>query len=372
MKLWNKTYLISVGMFMLIFYVVLFFLTAPSITAQLRSFRESALSEEYAISRALDSSLSLENTDRVQTATTFGDYYLKSGIYLYVGNQDRELYSSLPFLTDLKAGTSDTLTVDGNTYLVISDRLNSGWNFIYLKSMQDTVDQCVQRETVSVTIGLAVMLIITPTLYFVFKRINRPMERLAHELRTPLTAIAGWAQMLQVSRMSEEQQYEATQYIIEESKRLSDISQKLLTLSNLRDGDIDRQVIDSEDLFNSAKLTFSRVEYTVGWHKINADRTLMQSLINNLISNALKASSPDAVVELISNRGEIIVRDYGCGMSTRQLQYANHPNRSENPQRRSGFGLPLCHEIARIHGATLSFSSVEGEWTEAKISFTGT
>ncbi len=76
------------------------------------------------------------------------------------------------------------------------------------------------------------------------------------------------------------------------------------------------------------------------------------------------------MVELHAEKGVITVTDHGTGMDKKQLAYVNHPAETENPKQRSGFGVPLCHEIARLHKASLHFSSEVGVGTTATLRFT--
>ena len=57
-------------------------------------------------------------------------------------------------------------------------------------------------------------------------------------------------------------------------------------------------------------------------------------------------------------------------MTEEQLHYVNDPARAKNPSIRSGLGVPLCHEIAALHGATLTYASKTGEGTTATVHFT--
>lgn len=56
----------------------------------------------------------------------------------------------------------------------------------------------------------------------------------AHELKTPLTSMIGYADMLRSREMTEEERFEAANYIFKEGKRLEALSLKLLDLLVLR------------------------------------------------------------------------------------------------------------------------------------------
>jgi hypothetical protein len=370
MKLWQKNYLYAALLFIVIFYACMFFLAAPTVTSMIDSAKDAAVSQEYAISRALDSTFNSIRTEGHQSAAaSFAGYYEKSGIYLEIGSEDGVLYSNLPYTLNHQAGALVWVRHGDSRYITISDQLTSGYSFIYMKLENEAVDTAFRQCLVSVAAGTGVVMMLCVLLYFTLKKVNQPVDRLAHELRTPLTAISGFAESLMISRLTEEQRYDATRYILDESRRLAEVSEKLLTISSLRDRGAHKESVDIEALFEHARQTYGRVEYTAAWKRVTGDKVLLQSLINNLVANAIKASPEDSFVHLISKERQIIVCDHGKGMDEEQLNYVNHPGRKNNPLSRSGLGIPLCHEIAKLHKAALHFTSEDGE-TQAVITFT--
>lgn len=371
MKLWQKNYLFAALLFTVILYICVFFLAASPVVSLIKSSQDAAISEEYAISRALDGTFnSIKQESHKSAAISFAKYYEKNGIFLEIGNGRDILFSNLPYMFVPQAGTLSWSKHDKDTYIQIADKLASGYYFTYVKSVNEAADTSVKQLLISVISGAGVILVLCILLYFTLKKVNEPIDRLAHELRTPLTVIGGYAEVLMISKLSEEQRYYATRYILDESKRLAEVSEKLLTIANLRESKIDKESVDIEDLFLRAQKTYGRVKFTTEWKRVTGNRGLLQSLINNLAANALKASPDDSIIELIAQDKRIIVRDHGKGMSKEQLEYVNHPARKDNPFDRNGFGIPLCHEIAKLHKAVLSFSSEPGKGTQAVITFT--
>ncbi len=371
MKLWQKNFLLVSGLFAAIIYTCVFLLVAPSVTSLLNNTRSAAVTEEQTIARAMDATFAdLAEGRRQSVAVTFAEYYEKNGIFFKIDNGTQPLFDNLPFPAKAESGTASWVRQNGETYLLIADELSGGYSFVYMKSVEDAVGAGIRQSLVSVLLGTGAILLLCVFLYIVLKRINKPVDRLAHELRTPLTAINGYAQALLIARLTEEQRYLAIRYILDESQRLSGISEKLLIMSDLREQKIDRQPVDMEDLFLSVQKTYGRVNYTVEWGRVVGDPTLLQSLVGNLAANALKAMPEDGFVELIAKNCQIIVRDSGKGMSEEQLRYVNNPARTQNPSARNGLGVPLCHEIARLHGAGLRFFSEEGKGTQAVVTFT--
>lgn len=371
MKLWQKNYLYAVLLIMAIFYVYLFFLAVPSATSLLKSARVTAISEEYAISRALDNTFkSVKQSSHQSAAASFADYYADNGVYIEVGGESGILFSNLPYAFAPDPGSLTWNTHDQETYICITDQLTSGYYMAFIKRVSDVVSASIRQSVISSVTGTGVILALCVLLYLTLKKINQPVDRLAHELRTPLTAIGGYAEALLIAKMTEEQRYNATRYILDESKRLAEISEKLLTISNLRENGAKRENVDIEALFAHAQRTYCRVTYTVDWKRLTGDRVLLQSLVNNLVANAVKASPEGGSVELTARNRQITVSDHGKGMSAEQLEYVNHPGRAENPQKRNGLGIPLCQEIVKLHKATLHFTSETGKGTQATITFT--
>lgn len=65
---------------------------------------------------------------------------------------------------------------------------------------------------------------------------QRLADNLAHELRTPLTAIGGYAEYIARAELSGEEKAEAAGYIMEETRRLASMSERLLAMASLREG----------------------------------------------------------------------------------------------------------------------------------------
>jgi two-component system OmpR family sensor kinase len=269
-----------------------------------------------------------------------------------------------------------TIISGGAKYLCVNDTLagpDGEYSLIYIKNISALYRSLRGQTAFLFSVGAAITVVFAFGLYFTLKSVYRPVGNLAHELRTPLTSIRGYAEYLQAAAATEEERYSASQYIIDESKRLSDVCDKLLILANLREGDIPFEKVDIKALFENAKMTFGHVEYEAETQYIRGNRTLLQSMINNLVSNALKACAPGDTVTLRCRGNMIEVTDHGCGISGELLSKVSKPGYSPGisvKNNSSGLGIPLCHNIARLHNAQLTFTSAVNEGTTATITFT--
>lgn len=216
---------------------------------------------------------------------------------------------------------------------------------------------------------------------------ERIADNLSHEIRTPLTAIQGYAEFMLIANLSENEKEKSLAYIVEESRRLQKISDRMLKLSVMRREEVTLVPLLLEPIFSHVALTISAkaAKSKVHFHmdkcpyvKINGDEILLESLFINTTDNAVKAcSSGDAVsisFNLDSDLFTVIIQDTGHGMSNEEISKLGEPfYRPDKARSRkaggAGLGITLCKQIALLHNAKLVYYSAEGKGTEVHISF---
>jgi two-component system phosphate regulon sensor histidine kinase PhoR len=114
---------------------------------------------------------------------------------------------------------------------------------------------------------------------------------------------------------------------------------------------------------------------------INGDAVLIESLLQNLIENAAKASNPGGVVTVGSSANEsggciLWVRDNGRGMAAEEVARVVEPFYRVDKARTgqdggAGLGLALCARICEIHGAKMEIISELDVATTVQITFSG-
>ena len=84
------------------------------------------------------------------------------------------------------------------------------------------------------------------------------------------------------------------------------------------------------------------------------DPILMKSMLLNLINNGLRESKN---VQITASSAGITISNDASALTARDVR---HLNRGEFLSREkikgSGYGVPLCHEIARLHGWKLEYT----------------
>lgn len=369
MRLWQKNFSVTAALFTGVLFVCAAVLIVPVVRMTLDGAKTAALNEEKAIAHVLDGPVFVERQAGAQVVQGLARHYAQNGSFLSVRDGETTLADTLPFAVDVPVGTLRWIRHDGRFYVAIGDAFSDESGMVYLSDVTGRVRAAVREGAGAVGICLVLTCLVNAALYYTMRGINRPLSRLSHELRTPLTVIRGYAEMLQLAALSDEQRHNAASYIVGECDRLRDIAQKLLAMNG--QGRIERERIPLEALAERLRMAWDgvRIEKNGEGESVYGDPTLLTSLLDNLIGNAKKAAPGGTVLVTLSERA-FAVCDDGCGMDERMLAYVNDPQHRERPDGiYSGLGVPLCHEIAHLHGARLRYTSERGAGTTAEVLF---
>lgn len=217
----------------------------------------------------------------------------------------------------------------------------------------------------------------------VSERRRQLLGSLTHELKTPMTSIIGYSDTLLHMKLSQEQQKRSLEHINAQCRRLERLSGKMMSLIGLYDEDrIHKAVYPVEKLIRNVTdlekyhMQDAGMELAASHEggELYMDLDLMESLLVNLLDNAIKASAPGSVIELRAKGNRISVRDYGKGIPKEEIPRITEAfymvDKSRSRQAGGiGMGLALCKRIAEIHGAFLEIQSTLGEGTEISVVF---
>lgn len=206
------------------------------------------------------------------------------------------------------------------------------------------------------------------------------VDDLAHEMRTPLTAIYGYAEYLQKAPYTEEEKLDALEYIMSESKRLSNMGQELLRLAVYREDDINMEKLETQELVKNVSAMLSntlhekrlRLICDVKKCSFEGDKSMLICLLRNLIENAARASESGSKIWLTvhktGDRIRFCIRDEGIGMQAHELEHIKDAfYRVDKARSRfnggAGIGLNLCDLIVTKHNGSMEFESEPGKGT---------
>jgi signal transduction histidine kinase len=207
----------------------------------------------------------------------------------------------------------------------------------------------------------------------------------SHEIKTPLTSVIGYAEMIRRGKANPQTVRLAADYIWNEGMRLETLSQKLMELLRIREGEI--LFIDvsasafAEDLTQTLTMLFrdeTEVEVAMEDSYLRAEPDLLKTLMINLADNARKAGATHVRIHgaTFPDGYRFTVSDNGRGIPQSELKnltrlfYQLEKDRSSARQG-IGLGLALSERITALHGGSLKFESVLGEGTRVSFVVTG-
>lgn len=196
---------------------------------------------------------------------------------------------------------------------------------------------------------------------------------IAHDLRNPFTGIFGFSSVLseEFDTLSKAELKEYINYIYLGTRNVYDLIENLLTWSRIQTGrvivqpvnlDIYGKVQDAIEVLNVIAIKkrikiFNSVEKNI---YIKSDSNMIDSVLQNIISNAIKFTNYSGTVRIsskqIGNHIEISVSDNGIGMSSNEIknlfQLGKQRSKSGTAEEKgTGLGLLLCKEmIAKLDG----------------------
>lgn len=204
---------------------------------------------------------------------------------------------------------------------------------------------------------------------------------LTHEMKTPMTAIIGYADLLERAKLSTAQSEEAITFIHREAMRLERLTQKMMQLVTLTDGEgIELKEVSAKQLFSMAEKTLGTIatrhgaalRYIENGEHFTADPDLIVGVLINLVDNACTAGAKNITVS--ANGPVLSVSDDGCGIPAKIIDKVTQPfYRADKARSRkgghAGLGLALASRIAQLHQARLTIESTEGKGTVVSIVF---
>ncbi|MBN2448362.1 MAG: PAS domain-containing protein [Phycisphaerae bacterium] len=208
------------------------------------------------------------------------------------------------------------------------------------------------------------------------------LYHVTHELRTPLTNIQAYTETLSQPDFDDEQtRKECYNVITSETRRLSNLVEEILSLSQLEVGSL-RITWSDVDLVrllrgmvqdNLGRADEKQIDLTLRLPpkvpNIRGDKERLATLLNNLIGNALKYTDSggkvDVVLDALDHCVRIAVSDTGLGISPEDQQHVfDKFFRATSDEVRevkgTGLGLAIAREVARLHGGDIELESELG------------
>ena len=198
----------------------------------------------------------------------------------------------------------------------------------------------------------------------------------AHELRTPLTALSVQLEVLQMEIDNKKNRDKAVNNLEQGLVRASHLVEQLLLLSKIENS----LVVDTyeQELIDWKKLVFSVCdEYKIGAQQKSisfeikklttkgpidkANKTLISIVVKNLVENAVKYSTENAIVRIETSADYLKVFNSGINVKNEHITYLGQRfyRPSGHNEKGSGLGLSIVKLITKYYGCKLKFSNID-------------
>ena len=211
------------------------------------------------------------------------------------------------------------------------------------------------------------------------------VANVSHDFRSPLTSIKGYLEAMIDGTIPPELHEKYLNIVLNETERLTKLTNSLLTLNNLNTKGmlLNKTDFDINTTIRSVAASFEGIcrEKTIAIELVltgeemyvTADIDKIQQVLYNLLDNAIKFSHRDSIIKLETmdknNKVFVSVKDSGIGIPKDELKliwdrfYKSDLSRGKD-KKGTGLGLSITKEIIQSHGEHINVISTEGVGTE--------
>jgi len=201
------------------------------------------------------------------------------------------------------------------------------------------------------------------------------LRSVSHDLRTPLATIRAITSDLRDGADHDERtRNELLDLTGDEAERLDRLVANLLSMSRIEAGalqpviqaaQLDELVTDRvHRLARAMRNVRVEVDVPADLPLVDADYTLADQVITNLLENAARHSPPHSSIRIDArDTGEFVelsVSDQGAGIPPQDRDWVFEPFRTGSGSRSSGVGLAICKAIVEAHGGHICVTDAPG------------
>ena len=211
------------------------------------------------------------------------------------------------------------------------------------------------------------------------------VANVSHDFRSPLTSIHGYLEAMLDGTIPPEMHEKYLNIVLNETDRLTKLTNSLLTLNNLNTKGmlLDKSDFDINQVIRHVAATFEgscrqkniAIEVILTDEKmfVTADKGKIEQVLYNLTDNAIKFSHHNSVIKIETtekaNKLFISIKDSGIGIPKEDQKliwdrfYKSDLSRGKD-KKGTGLGLSIVKEIINSHGEHINVISTEGVGSE--------
>ena len=203
---------------------------------------------------------------------------------------------------------------------------------------------------------------------------NDFVVNVSHEFKTPIASIEGYATLLQNHRLTPERHDHYVEKILDNSRRLTNLSSSILMLSKLENQEtvmnkkeyrLDEQIRKSILMFES-KWAEKDIEFDMDLPRqmYYGSEQLLEQVWSNIVDNAIKHSPIKGIIHVSIEKSEtylsVTISDHGDGMSEEIQKHIFEKFYQGDSSRKAdgnGLGLALVKRIVDLCRGSIAVKS---------------
>ncbi len=208
------------------------------------------------------------------------------------------------------------------------------------------------------------------------------LANVSHDIRTPLASIHGYVETLLMKKdtLTKEQNEKYLNTTLQSTEKLKTMVDELFELSKLENNErkLTIESFDISEIIQDAAASFKMEAQEKGVilqtilpsskPKVKADLALIDRVLSNLLSNALKhcEEGDHIFLEVVTNGNDVVlsVKDTGSGIAPEDLPHIfNRFHKGKTTKPGTGLGLAIVKSILDLHHATCKVESIQGTGT---------
>lgn len=207
------------------------------------------------------------------------------------------------------------------------------------------------------------------------------ITNVSHDLRTPLTAMMTYTDLLKNPALTEEERAQYVDVLDLKTQKLKGLIDDLFDVSKMASGQVElhrttidyvqmlQQLVGEHQELADAKHLTIRTQFDVDSYMLNVDPAKWARMIDNLIGNAVKYSTPDTRIHVQLSNGTLTIKNvtaYELPEDLDELMDRFARGDASRHTEGSGLGLAIAQSIANLHGTAVSLQ-VDGDLFKATV-----
>ena len=184
MRFWQKSYFLTLAVFLICFNGGILSLTVYTHQKNLKATETAVEAEQYYAAMSFErdyDTLTKSNANASPTLLmqAFGTHYREKGLFLAFYKNGAEVFSNMPFSSRSESNKLLHTYVDGIRYIIIMTEICDGeYEFVIAKNVESLDTEMRSLMITYVIIGSCISIFLAVILFFLFRKLSKPLVTL--------------------------------------------------------------------------------------------------------------------------------------------------------------------------------------------------